>query len=402
MESSRDWIELEEKYGSHNYKPMPVVLSHGEGVWVTDVDGKRYLDMLSAYSALNFGHRHPRLLDAMRRQMDRLTLTSRAFFNDQLGPWYKKVTEFCALDLAIPMNSGTEAVETALKVARKWAYLEKKVPANQAEIIVCHNNFHGRSIAIISFSTEPENRDGFGPLTPGFRSIPYGDASALERAITPHTAAFLVEPIQGEGGVIIPPTGYLKEVREICTRHNVLLMVDEIQTGLGRTGRCFCYQHEESQPDVVILGKALGGGLYPISAVVTRQDILGLLKPGQHGSTFGGNPLACAVSLEALALLEEGKLAQHSEEKGLFLRNALREVQSPMVQDIRGMGLFTGIEIKAEYGTAKPYVMALMQEGILCKETHEQTIRLAPPLVISQEELEWAIPKLQSVFSKEP
>lgn len=399
MITSHDFMTMEDQYGAHNYKPMPVVLSHGEGAWVTDVEGKRYLDMLSAYSALNFGHRHPRLVEVMKDQLDRITLTSRAFFSDQLGQWYKTITELCELDLAIPMNTGAEAVETALKIGRKWGYQTKKVPNNQAEIIVCENNFHGRTISIVSFSTEPEYSEDFGPLTPGFRSVPYGDAEALEAAITPNTVAFLVEPIQGEGGVNVPPNGYLKKVREICSHNNVLLMIDEIQTGLGRTGRNFCYQHEDIQPDVLILGKALGGGLYPISAVVTRQDVLSLFQPGQHGSTFGGNPLACAVSLEAMRLLKEEKLAERAAQMGEALAGHLRAMNSPVIQEVRGKGLLIGIEIKASVNKAKPYGMALMKEGILCKETQDHTLRLAPSLLMTQDDLEWALPKLTQVLS---
>lgn len=400
MTTSHPCMDWENQYGAHNYKPLPVVLSQGEGAWVTDVEGNRYLDMLSAYSAMNFGHRHPLLVQAMKAQLERITLTSRAFYNDQLGAWYRAVTKLCDMDMAIPMNTGTEAVETALKVVRKWAYRVKHIPDNQAEILVCANNFHGRSISVISFSTEADYRNDFGPFTPGFRVIPYGDAEALAQAITPNTAGFLVEPIQGEGGVIVPPAGYLRRVRDICNQHNVLLVLDEIQTGLGRTGQNFCYQHEGIQPDVLILGKALGGGLYPISAVVARRDVLELLQPGQHGSTFGGNPLACAISLAAMNLLNTDKLAERAHELGQWYQAELKAtLKSPVIREIRGMGLFIGIEIHERYGNAKPYVLALMQEGILCKETHEQTIRLAPALTVSQEDLRWTLPRLQKAFA---
>ncbi len=402
MATSHDYMNLEDQYGAHNYKPMPVVLTKGEGAWVTDVEGKRYLDMLSAYSALNFGHRHPQLVAAMKDQLDRLTLTSRAFFSDKLGLWYKALTELCELDLAIPMNTGAEAVETAIKIVRKWGYQHKKVPKDQAEIVVCEQNFHGRTISIISFSTEPEYKDDFGPLTPGFRAIPYGDSDALEAAITPNTVGFLVEPIQGEGGVNVPPEGYLRRAREICDRHNVLLMIDEIQTGLGRTGRHFCYQHEGIKPDVLILGKALGGGLYPISAVVTKEEVLSLFEPGQHGSTFGGNPLACAVSLEAMRILQEEKLAERAASMGDLLQNHLRSLNSPVIQDIRGKGLLIGVEIKSSVSKAKPYGLALVKEGILCKETQEHTLRFAPSLLMTQEDLDWALPKISRVLSSTP
>ncbi|TNE44614.1 MAG: ornithine--oxo-acid transaminase [Deltaproteobacteria bacterium] len=402
MATSRDYMNLEDQYGAHNYKPMPVVLSEGEGAWVTDVEGKRYLDMLSAYSALNFGHRHPKLVAAMKDQLDRLTLTSRAFFSDKLGLWYKALTDLCELDMAIPMNTGAEAVETAIKIVRKWGYQHKKVPKDQAEILVCEQNFHGRTISIISFSTEPEYKEDFGPLTPGFRSIPYGDADALEAAITPNTVGFLVEPIQGEGGVNVPPEGYLQRAREICDRNNVLLMVDEIQTGLGRTGRNFCYQHDGIKPDVLILGKALGGGLYPISAVVTKEEVLSLFQPGQHGSTFGGNPLACAVSLEAMRILQEEKLAERAASMGDQLQSHLRSLSSPVLQDIRGKGLLIGVEIKSSVSKAKPYGLALVEEGILCKETQEHTLRFAPSLLMTQEDLDWALPKISRVLTSTP
>jgi ornithine--oxo-acid transaminase len=399
MNISSQFIEQEKKYNAHNYSPLPVVLSRGEGVWVTDVEDKRYLDMMSAYSALNFGHLHPELLAAMQRQIDRLTLTSRAFYNDQLGPWSQELSEMCNMEMVLPMNTGAEAVETAIKLARKWAYQVKGIARYNAEIIVCTNNFHGRTISIVSFSTEEYNRADFGPFTPGYRVVSFGQAAELEQAIGPNTAACLIEPIQGEGGVIIPPKGYLKDVREICDRHKVLMMLDEIQTGLGRTGELFCYQHEDIQPDVLILGKALGGGLYPISAVVSSRDILGLFQPGEHGSTFGGNPLACAISRAALSLLQREQLAARSKKLGQILMRELKAINNPLIKEVRGLGLMIGIEFVPEAGGAKKYSLELMREGLLCKETHYNVLRLAPPLIISETDLQWAIAKLQKVLS---
>lgn len=399
MPKTRAFIEQESRYGAHNYKPLPVVLSHGEGVWVQDVDGNRYIDMLSAYSALNFGHRHPALLQAMQEQMSRLTLTSRAFYNDQLGPWCERLTKLCQLDRALPMNSGAEAVETALKIARKWGYVTKEIPRHEAEIIVCSENFHGRTLSIISFSTESYYKNDFGPFTPGFPCVPFGDLSAVEAAITPRTAAVLVEPIQGEAGIRIPPEGYLKKLRALCDQHNVLLVLDEIQVGMGRTGKHFCYQHEGIQPDVLILGKALGGGILPISAVVSKDDILGLFKPGEHGSTFGGNPLACAVSLASMKLLEEEKLAERAEEMGAYFKERLLQMDSPLVKEIRGRGLLIGVELKHELGGARSYCESLQDKGMLCKETQTHVIRFAPPLTITKEELDWALARIQQVLA---
>jgi ornithine--oxo-acid transaminase len=378
------------------------VIAEAEGVWVTDVEGKRYMDLLSAYSAMSHGHRHPRLIAAAKRQMDRVTLTSRAFHNDQLASLLEQLTKFCGMDKALMMNSGAEAIETAIKLARKWGYRVKGVPRYQAEIIVCENNFHGRTTTIISFSTEELYKHDFGPLTPGFRAVPYGDAAALEDAITPNTVAFLVEPIQGEGGVVVPPDGYLAQARAICNRHKVLLMTDEIQTGLGRTGKRFCFQHDNIVPDVLILGKALGGGIFPVSSVVTKANLLGLFQPGEHGSTFGANPLACALAKEALAVIEEEMLVDRAAEMGSYLMEGLRAMNSPLVQEIRGRGLLIGVVLKPELGGARQYCMRLMELGLLCRETHEHVIRFAPPLVITREEIDWMLERVAQVFQAEP
>lgn len=399
--NTRDFIELEDKYSAHNYHPLDIVISRAEGVWVYDVEGKKYLDCLSAYSALNQGHRHPRIIQALVTQASRLTLTSRAFRNDQFGLFCKELCELTGYEMVLPMNSGAEAVETAIKTARKWGYTVKGVPENQAEIIVCADNFHGRTITIISFSTEPQYREGFGPFTPGFTIIPFGDADALERAITPNTVAFLVEPIQGESGIHIPPDGYLKRVAEICRQHNVLFIADEIQTGLGRTGAMFACDHEGVKPDIMILGKALGGGVYPVSAVVSSREILGVFRPGDHGSTFGGNPLACAVAREALRVIVEEKLPERSAELGAYFMERLRTIQSPWVKEIRGRGLFIGIELKPEAGGARRFCEALKDRGMLCKETHEHVIRIAPPLVIQKEELDWAFEQVKAVLAED-
>ncbi len=391
-------IEEAERYGAHNYHPLPVVLERGEGVWVWDVEGRKYLDMLSAYSALNQGHRHPRILEAAHQQMARITLTSRAFHNDRLSALMRKLSELTGFQKFLPMNTGAEAVETALKAARKWGYLKKGVPEDQAEIVVAENNFHGRTITIISFSTEAQYRYGFGPFTPGFRVVPFGDARALEAAITPNTVAFLVEPIQGEGGVIVPPEGYLRSVREITRRHNVLLLLDEIQTGLGRTGRMFAYEYEDARPDILIVGKALGGGVYPVSGILADDEVMDVFTPGDHGSTFGGNPLGAAVAMAALDVLVEERLPERAAELGAWFMEELRRLQSPLVKEVRGKGLLIGVEIKAEYGTARPYCEQLMERGILAKETHHQVIRFAPPLVITKEELSWALERIREVL----
>jgi len=397
--NTKDFISIEEQYGAHNYHPLDVVIERAEGVWVYDVDGKKYLDCLSAYSAVNQGHVHPKILNALLEQAQKVTLTSRAFRNDQLPLLYKELSEMTGYEMSLPMNSGAEAVETALKLARKWAYQVKGVPRHQAEIITAAGNFHGRTISIISFSTEPSYREDFGPFTPGFVNIPYGDANAIEGAITPNTAAVMLEPIQGEGGVIIPPAGYLKQVAEICKKNNVLLMADEIQTGLGRTGKLFAAQHEDVRPDVTIVGKALAGGFYPVSAVLADKAILGLFKPGEHGSTFGGNPLAAAVARAALKVIRDENLAERSRELGEYFMEQLAEIPSPHVMEVRGKGLLIGVELKAEAKGARRFCEAMQQKGILAKETHEHVIRFAPPLVIDKETIDWALPSIRDVLN---
>ena len=395
---TREYIDLEDRFSARNYHPLDLVLTRGEGVWVYDVEGRRYLDCLSAYSALNQGHRHPRIIKALARQAERLTLTSRAFRNDQFGPFCRELCELTGYERVLPMNSGAEAVETAIKTARKWGYRVKGVPENRAEIIVCRDNFHGRTTTIISFSTEPQYREGFGPFTPGFQVIPFGDADALEAAITPNTVAFLVEPIQGESGVRIPPVGYLHRAAEICRNHGVLFLADEIQTGLGRTGAMFAVDHEQVRPDILILGKALGGGVYPVSAVVASDEVLGVFRPGDHGSTFGGNPLACAVAREALRVIVEERLPERSYELGAYMLERLQTIASPHVKEVRGRGLFIGIELHPEAGGARKFCEALMTRGMLCKETHEHVIRIAPPLVITRDELDWAFEQVRAVL----
>jgi ornithine--oxo-acid transaminase len=398
MMSSKEILEITDKYGSHNYKPLPVVITKAEGIWVEDPEGKRYLDMLSAYSAVNQGHRHPRIVAALKSQADRVTLVSRAFHNDQLGPFMKELCELTGQEMVLPMNTGAEAVETAVKTARKWGYTRKGVEKDQAEIIVCADNFHGRTTTIVSFSSEPQYKEGFGPLTPGFVMIPYGDARALERAITKNTVGFLCEPIQGEAGVVVPPEGYLKAARDICSRQRVLLMWDEIQTGFCRTGKMFCYQYEDAKPDVLILGKAMGGGILPISAVVASGEILGVFKPGDHGSTFGGNPLACAVARESLRVLVDERLAAKAAELGAYFMQELRMIHNPMIQEVRGKGLLIGLVLKPEAGGARKYCEQLKDEGILCKETHEHVIRFAPPLVIQKKDIDWALDRIRKVL----
>ncbi|MCL6600966.1 MAG: ornithine--oxo-acid transaminase [Alicyclobacillus macrosporangiidus] len=396
MQAQSPALRLEEKYGAKNYHPLPVVLVRGEGVWVWDDQGNRYLDMLSAYSALNQGHRHPKIIRALKEQADRITLTSRAFCNDQLGRFYEKLAQLTGKDMVLPMNTGAEAVETAVKAVRRWAYDVKGVPDGQAEIIVCQGNFHGRTTTVISFSSDPEYQRGFGPLTPGFKVIPYGDITALRQAITPNTAAFLVEPIQGEAGIVIPPEGYLRQAYELCRDHRVLFVADEIQTGLGRTGRMFACDWEGVKPDVYILGKALGGGVFPVSAVAASREVLGVFDPGSHGSTFGGNPLACAVAIAALEVIEEEDLPGRSRRLGESFLTRLRNLHSPVIREIRGRGLFIGIELHTK---ARPYCERLMEEGLLCKETHEHTIRFAPPLVIDEETLDWAFERIERVLN---
>ena len=391
------YIDLEEQYGANNYHPLDVVIERASGVWVYDTEGKRYLDCLAAYSAVNQGHCHPAILKAMLEQAHKVTLTSRAFRNDQLPLFYKQLHELTGFEMALPMNSGAEAVETALKMVRKWGYTVKGIPQDRAEILVCANNFHGRTISIVSLSSDPQYREGFGPFTPGFKIVPFGDAQALREAITPDTCAFLLEPIQGEAGIIIPPDGYLAEVAAICREHEVLLVCDEIQSGLGRTGKLFAYQHEEIVPDVVILGKALSGGYYPVSAVLASREILGVFAPGDHGSTFGGNPLACAVARAALTVLVEEDLVARSAELGPFFMERLRQIESPMITEIRGRGLWIAIELNVP---ARSICEALKDEGILCKETHINCIRLAPPLTITREEIIWACERIEDVIGR--
>ena len=395
---TNDYIQLEEQYSAHNYHPLDVVIDHAEGVFVYDVDGNRYLDCLSAYSAVNQGHRHPRIVKALLEQAGKVTLTSRAFRNDQFGLFCKELCDLTGYEMVLPMNSGAEAVETAVKTARKWGYKKKGIPKDKAEIIVCNDNFHGRTTTIISFSTEPQYREDFGPFTPGFVFVPYGDAEALRKAITPNTAGFLVEPIQGESGVKLPPEGYLKKAADICRENRVLFISDEIQSGLGRAGTLFALDHDHLKADLVILGKALGGGVYPISAVISSREILGLYQPGDHGSTFGGNPLACAVARESLRVIVEEKLVQRSAELGGYFLNRLRDLKSPHVKELRGRGLFIGIELKPEAGGARKFCEALKARGMLCKETHEHVIRIAPPLVITQEEIDWAVEQVKAVL----
>jgi ornithine--oxo-acid transaminase len=397
--NTKEFIAIEEQYGAHNYHPLDVVIERAEGVWVYDVDGKKYLDCLSAYSAVNQGHVHPQILKALLEQAKKVTLTSRAFRNDQLPLLYKELSEMTGYEMSLPMNSGAEAVETALKLARKWAYRVKGVPRHQAEIITAAGNFHGRTISIVSFSTEPSYRDDFGPFTPGFINVPYGDADAIEKAITPNTAAVMLEPIQGEGGVIIPPAGYLKKVAEICKKNNVLFMADEIQTGLARTGKLFAAQHDDVRPDVTIIGKALAGGFYPVSAVLADKAILGLFTPGEHGSTFGGNPLAAAVARAALKVIRDEDLAERSRTLGEYFVEQLTEIPTPHVKEVRGKGLLIGVELKPEAGGARRFCVALQENGILAKETHDNVIRFAPPLVIDKETIDWAIPSIRDVLN---
>lgn len=397
--NTKDFITLEEQYGAHNYHPLDVVIEKAEGVWVYDVDGKKYLDCLSSYSAVNQGHVHPEILNALLEQAKRVTLTSRAFRNDQLPLLYKELSEMTGYEMSLPMNSGAEAVETAVKLARKWAYVIKGVPRHQAEIIVADGNFHGRTVTIVSFSTEPSYRNDFGPFTPGFVVVKYGDADAVEKAITPNTAAVMLEPIQGEAGVIVPPAGYLRKVAEICKKNNVLFMADEIQTGLARTGKLFASHHEDVRPDVVIVGKALSGGFYPVSAVLADKAILGLFKPGEHGSTFGGNPLGAAVARAALRVIREEKLAERSHQLGEYFMEQLTEIPSPHVKEVRGKGLLIGVELKPEAGGARRFCEALKSRGILAKETHDHVIRFAPPLVIDKETIDWALPSIRDVLN---
>jgi ornithine--oxo-acid transaminase len=396
---TRDFIELEEKYGAHNYHPLDVVIERAEGVWVYDVEGNKYLDCLAAYSAVNQGHCHPRIIKVLKEQAEKVTLTSRAFRNNQLPFLYKELSELTGYEISLPMNSGAEAVETALKAARKWGYKIKKVEQDKAEIITCTNNFAGRTITIVGFSTEAQYKDGFGPFTPGFVNIPYGDTEALKKVINKNTVAFLVEPIQGEGGVIIPPAGYLKQAYDICKANNVLFVADEIQSGLGRSGKLFAHYYDDVRPDMVIIGKALSGGCYPVSAVLSDKEILGVFNPGDHGSTFGGNPLGAAVARESLKVLVEEKLVENSYTLGKYFVEKLREIPSRHVKEVRGKGLFIGVELKPEAKGARRFCEALMKKGILCKETHENVIRFAPPLVIKKGEIDWALERVGEVLT---
>lgn len=394
-----DYIDMEMNYATHTYTPLNVVLSRGEGVWVWDVEGKKYLDCLSAYSALNQGHRHPRIVGALLEQLERVTLTSRAFYNDQFPLLAKELCDLTGYDMLIMMNSGAEAVEAGIKSARLWGYQVKGIPDNQAEIIVCGHNFHGRTITAISLSTTPLYKKDFGPLTPGFKAIPFGDIEALEAAITPNTAGFLVEPIQGEGGVIVPPAGYLRAAREICDRRNVLFLADEIQTGLGRTGKLFACEWEDVRPDIVIIGKALSGGMMPISAALGDREIMGLYKPGMHGSTFGGNPMASAVARAALRVIIDEKLPERAREMGEYFMAGLRAINSPYVAEVRGKGLLVGVVLKEAVGNARPFCEQLQDRGILAHETHETVIRFAPPLIITRDVLDWAIGEIAAVLA---
>jgi ornithine--oxo-acid transaminase len=393
---TQELVELENEFGAHNYHPLDVVIERAQGVWVYDVEGNRYLDCLAAYSAVNQGHCHPKILQALLDQAGRVTLTSRAFRNEQLPLFCQELTALTGYEMVLPMNSGAEAVETALKAARKWGYKVKGIAANQAEIIVCAGNFHGRTTTIVSFSSDEQYKDGFGPFTPGFKIIPYGDLEALRAAMTPNTCGFLMEPIQGEAGIVMPPDGFLKAASALCHENRVLFLLDEIQSGLGRTGKLFAFQHEEITPDVLIVGKALAGGFYPVSAVLSSKEVLGVFRPGDHGSTFGGNPLGCAVARAALRVLQEEKLVERSAELGGYLLEKLRQIQSPAIREVRGRGLWIGIEL---HGKARPFCEALMREGILCKETHDHVIRIAPPLVITREEIDWALERIAKVLT---
>lgn len=397
MAKSESIIQQTEEFGAKNYHPLPIVVSKAEGVWVEDPEGNRYMDMLSAYSAVNQGHRHPKIIQALKDQADRVTLTSRAFHNDQLGPWYEKICKLTNKDRALPMNTGAEAVETAIKASRRWAYDVKGVEDNKAEIIACVGNFHGRTMTAVSLSSEDEYKRGFGPMLPGIKLIPYGDLDALKDAITENTAAFLIEPIQGEAGIVMPPEGFLKEASKLCTEQNVLFIADEIQAGLCRSGKMFACDWEDVDPDMLILGKALGGGVFPISCVVANDEVLGVFNPGSHGSTFGGNPLACAVSVASLEVLEEEKLADRSLELGTYMQEQLKSIDNPMIKEVRGKGLFIGVELNEP---ARKYCEELKGKGLLCKETHENVIRFAPPLTIDKDDLDWALDHIKEVLSK--
>jgi ornithine--oxo-acid transaminase len=397
--NTQDYIKLEDLYGAHNYKPLDVVLTRGRGIWVWDVEGNKYLDCLSAYSAVNQGHCHPRIVETLLEQAQKLTLVSRAFRNDQLGPFYEELCRLTNSHKVLPMNSGAEAVETVIKAVRKWGYKTKGVPEDKAEVIVCENNFHGRTITIVGFSTEVQYKDGFGPFTPGFKVVPFGDAQALRDAITDHTVAFLVEPIQGEAGVIIPPAGFLKEAKSICMEKDVMLVTDEIQTGLGRTGKLLAEEHDGVEADVTLIGKALSGGFYPVSAVLSNSEVLGVFMPGDHGSTFGGNPLACAVARTAMKVLVEEGLIDNAAEVGRYFLDRLKEIQSPHIKEVRGKGLMIGVELKPEAGGARRFCEKLKEKGLLCKETHENVIRFAPPLIITKQDIDWAMERAAAVLA---
>ena len=399
LTGSAGYIELEERYGAHNYHPLDVVIARAEGAWVWDVDGNKYMDFLAAYSAVNQGHCHPRLVKVVQEQATRVTLTSRAFRNDQLGPFCEELTKMTGFHRVLPMNTGAEAVETAIKAARKWGYTVKGIPADKAEILVFSGNFHGRTTTIVGFSSDEEYRFGFGPFTPGFRILPYGDIEAVEAAMNPNVAAILVEPIQGEAGIVIPPEGFLRRLREITTEHNALLVMDEIQSGLGRTGKLFAYEHEGIRPDIVIIGKALSGGMYPVSAILADDEVMGVFHPGEHGSTYGGNPLGAAVAREALKVLVDEDLIQKSADNGAYFLERLQTVQSPHVKEVRGRGLWIAIELNDEAGGARRFCEALQEEGMLCKETHSTVIRIAPPLTIGREEIDWAVERIAKVLT---
>ena len=397
--NTKQFIAIEDKFGAHNYHPLDVVITRAKGIWVWDVDGRKYLDFLSAYSAVNQGHNHPRIIKALTSQARNLSLTSRAFRNDQWPMLAKELCQMTGFEMVLPMNSGAEAVETAIKTARKWGYQRKGIPEDQAEIIACENNFHGRTVTVISFSTEPLYRKDFGPFTPGFRIIPFNNAETLERAVTPNTAAFIVEPYQAEAGILIPADGYLKKAKDVCEKNNVLFIADEIQTGLGRTGRLFAFEQEGFRPDMLIIGKSLGGGCYPISAVLSTNAILGVFKPGEHGSTFGGNPLACAVAREALRVIKQERLVQNAAKMGAYFMQKLRTIKSRYIKEVRGKGLLIGIELHKDAGGARRFCEALKNAGLLCKETHEHVIRFAPPLIIQKSDLDWAFERIRGVFA---
>ena len=394
------FIDLENQFGARNYLPLDVVITRGKGIWLWDVEGNKFMDCLSAYSAVNQGHCHPKIMQALVDQAAKLALTSRAFRNEQLGHFYEELCELTHSHMALPMNSGAEAVETMIKAVRKWGYKIKGVPRDKAEIIVCENNFHGRTITLVGFSSEGSYRNGFGPFTPGFKIVPFGDVESLKKAITPNTVGFLVEPIQGEGGVVIPPAGYLKQARELCDRHNIVLMLDEIQTGLGRTGKLLAGEHEGIEADVTVIGKALSGGFYPVSAVLSNREVLGTFTPGDHGSTFGGNPIACAVARQALKVIVEEHMVENAAAMGEYFMGQLKKIESPWIREVRGKGLMIGVELIPEAGGARHYCERLLEKGLLCKETHENVIRFAPPLLIQRDEIDWALERIESVLKE--